>query len=106
MPAVIAEEHLVGRRPGGETFQVRVMIGAPERRVKMSPAWQCTVAVEPLWEGPFAIYGEGSLQTLCLAAKYAVQMLDAFIEQGGTLEYTDGTEFDAKPFGFRLLSRE
>jgi hypothetical protein len=106
MPEVIAEHDLVGRSPEGESVRVRVAISAPEPSVKMSPAWQCAVSVEPLWEGPFMIYGEGSLQALCLAARHAVQMLDTFIAQGGVLEHSDGTEFDTGPFGFKLLPRE
>lgn len=105
MSQVVAEYELVGRRTSGETFPVRVVICMPEPSTEMSPAWQCSVAVEPLWGKPFTIYGEGSFHTLCLAAKHAVQMLDTFAAQGGVLEYLDGEPFEAESFGFRLLPR-
>ena len=63
------------------------------------------MVVEPIWEGSFKIYGEGSLHTLCLATKHAVQMLDTFIARGGILEHPDGSLFDTEPFGFALLPR-
>lgn len=105
MSDVIAKYELLGRRSSGEAFPVRVLLGRPAPSVKMSPAWQCSVTVEPLWS-EFTIYGEGSFQTLCLAAKHAVQMLDTFMSQGGVLEYADGELFDAEVFGFKLLPRE
>jgi hypothetical protein len=72
----------------------------------MSPAWSCSVVIEPIWRGPFEIYGDGSLQALCLGARHAIQELATFIEHGGTLLHTDGTEFDPEIFGFKLLPKE
>lgn len=72
----------------------------------MAPAWQCSVSVTPLWNGPFDIYGEGSFQALCLGAKHALQMLDTFVAQGGRLTHSDGSAFESESFGFKLLARE
>jgi len=105
MAEVVAEYELVGCRSSGEAFPVRVLLGRPAPSVKTSPAWQCSVTVEPLWS-EFTIYGEGSFQALCLAAKHAVQMLETFMVQGGVLKYADGELFDAEVFGFQLLPRE
>lgn len=102
----IATYELVGRRPDGPAFPVRVRVYKPRVSERMAPAWTCQVEVEPLWSSPFEIYGEGSLQSLCLGLKHAVQMLALFTEQEGTLEYPDGGSFEPSAFGFKLLSQE
>ncbi len=105
MSVVIAEYKIVGHQSDGVRFPVRVVMYQPEPSADASPAWQCKVTVEPLWTKPFVIYGEGSFQALCLAAKHAVQMLHTFAEQGGVLEYPDGDSFEAESFGFALSRR-
>jgi hypothetical protein len=101
----IAEYELVGNRDSGPDFPVRVKLFKPELSQRMDPAWSCIVLVEPLWQKPFEIYGEGSFQALCLAAKHATQILDTFIEQGGVLKYADGELFEPDIFGFKLQPR-
>jgi hypothetical protein len=101
---LVAHMQLLGRSEGKE-FPVEVSISRPAPSERMAPAWSCTVAVAPLWAKSFEIYGDGSFQTLCLSAKHAVQMLATFIEQGGKLMHLDGTDFEPKIFGFRLLPK-
>ncbi|MCG2584167.1 hypothetical protein [Massilia sp. TS11] len=102
----IADYELMGNKGGGEDFPVRVALFKPQPSEKIASAWSCTVTVAPLWEQAFEIYGEGSLQALCLAAKHAIQLLNAFVEQGGVLKYRDGEVFDPATFGFELLPVE
>ena len=104
MSMPIAEYELLGSYNGQE-FPVRIKLFQPESSQRMAPACSCSVAVDPLWEKPFEIYGEGSFQALCLAAKHAIQMLDTFVQQGGVLKYPDGELFDPTVFGFQLLPR-
>ncbi len=104
--SVIATYELVGRKVGGESFPVRVVLCKPIQSQRMAPAWSCEVSVEPLWSKPSEIFGEGSFQALCLGAKHAVQMLATFIEQEGTLEYADGEKFEPSIFGFKLLPND
>ncbi len=106
MPIQIADYELIGNDGKGEDFPVRIALFKPEPSQKMAPAWSCTASIFPMWEQSFEIYGEGSFQALCLAAKHAVQLLDTFVEQGGILKYTDGEPFDPTAFGFVLLPRE
>lgn len=106
MSDVIANFELIARQEGQASFPMRIEICRPEPSSKMAPAWQCSVSVTPLWNRPFLIYGEGSFQTLCLGAKHALQMLDTFMAQGGTLMHSDGSEFETESFGFKLLARE
>lgn len=100
---IIASYELIARKGVDSPYPVRVLLGKPVQSTRMAPAWSCEVTVEPLWSKPFEIYGDGSLQALCLGAKHAVQMLAIFIEQGGILEYREGEAFDPGVFGFRLL---
>jgi hypothetical protein len=102
-PEIVAIYELVASKGAELPFPVRVLLYKPVQSERMAPAWSCKVTVEPLWAKPFEIYGEGSFQALCLGAKHAVQMLAAFIEQGGVLEYGEGEAFDPEVFGFRLL---
>jgi hypothetical protein len=101
----VAEHRLVGRDAKGSAFAVRIALARPEPSLRMSPAWSCTVVVEPIASAPFEIFGEGSLQALCLGAKHAIQTLATFIEQGGRLEYEAGEVFEPSVFGFDLLPR-
>ena len=102
---IIATYELLARKGAEPPFPVQVLLCKPIQSERMAPAWCCEVTVEPLWSKPFAIYGEGSFQALCLGAKHAVQMLATFIEQGGSLEYPEGESFDPEVFGFELLPR-
>jgi len=92
---------LMGRSEGKE-FAVAVSISAPAPSERMAPAWSCLVTVAPMWAKPFEIYGDDSFQALCLGARQAIQMLAAFLQQGGTLLHPDGTGFDLQVFGFAL----
>lgn len=103
MSETIAECELIGRRSSGQEFRVLVSIGQPEPTVEDSPVWTCCVVVSPLARIPFIIYGQGSLQSLCLGARHAVQTLATFVEQGGVLTHTDGELFDPEVFGFKIL---
>jgi hypothetical protein len=105
MSEEIAEYGLVGQEHDGPEFPVQVVLCKPVLSVRMSPAWFCLVTVTPLLNRPTEIYGEGSFQTLCLAARFAVQTLDTFLAQGGVLKYEDGEPFEANVFGFSLLPR-
>lgn len=99
----IASYELLACEEGREPFPVRVLLYKPTQSKRMAPAWSCEVTVDPLWSKPFEIYGEGSFQALCLAAKHAVQMLATFTEQGGVLKHTEGETFDPEVFGFKPL---
>lgn len=101
---VIATYELQGRNEGGAVFLVQVFLCRPHESVRMAPAWASEFLVVPFMQESREIYGEGSFQSLCLASRSAVELLASFVEQGGTLEYSDGASFDPGVFGFRLLS--
>jgi len=103
---IVAEYALIGQRSDETEFQIQIVIRKPAPSVRMSPAWECSVSVAPVWEEPFVIYGETSFQALCLASRHAVQLLDTFAEQGGVLKYPDGTRFEADVFGFKLQAHD
>jgi len=105
MPEAIAEYSLMGQEPEGPWFPVRVVLEKPEPSEEMSPAWSCAVTISPILSKAIAIYGEGSFQTLCLAARFAVQTLDTFLADGGSLKYANGELFEPDVFGFSLLPR-
>ena len=100
---IASYEELQARRNGGAPFPVRVVLFRPALTPDSVHEWSCIVSVEPLWPEAFKIFGGGSFQALCLAARHAVQMLTTFAEREGTLEYSDGATFDPAVFGFRLL---
>ena len=99
MTELIAEYQLIGKRVGEPTFAIRLAICKPEQSESMAPAWGCLVTVSPLNSKPLTIYGDGSFQALCLGIRHAMQMLQGFVEQGGSLEYENGESFDASVFG-------
>jgi hypothetical protein len=101
---VIATYELQGRNENGAVFPVQVLLCRPRESVQMAPAWASEFIVVPFMQESREIYGEGSFQSLCLAARSAVELLVAIVDQGGILEYSDGTTFDPEVFGFRLLS--
>jgi hypothetical protein len=105
MSAAIAEYRLLGQGPEGTSFPVLVVLEKPEPSAEMSPAWSCAVTVSPLLSKATTIYGEGSFQTLCLSARFAVQALDTFVANGGSLKYETGESFEPDVFGFSLLPR-
>jgi hypothetical protein len=105
MSEAIAKYALVGQEPEGPSFPVLVVLEKPEPSEEMSPAWSCAVTVSPMLSKATAIYGEGSFQTLCLAARFAVQTLDTFLADSGSLKYENGESFEPDVFGFSLLPR-
>jgi len=102
MSAAIGTLKLFGAKVGAPLFPITVSIFAPVLAEPPS-TFTCQVEVFPLDSSARAIYGEGSLQALCLAARHAIQLLATFVEQGGQLSYANGESFDLGSYGFRLL---
>lgn len=97
MNPVIASATLFAQRPGEERFVLQIRIGTP---YQIGPdEWACPVAVAPLYE--FGdIHGDGSLQALCLALRFAFELLRRFKQNGGLLFSSDGEEFPLEAFWF------
>jgi len=98
----IATLELIAHREGAAATPVRVRLFAPELSAPPSQ-YACTVELQGIDSTPRHIYGEGSMQALCLAAQHAIQSLVTFAEHGGKLTDTEGAEFDGTLFGFQML---
>ena len=102
MPQPIATLELLGTTANRATFPVVVNIFAPVPDEEPC-TFVCMVEVVPLHATPFKIYGDGSLQSLALGMRHAIQMLATFVEHGGILAYSEGDVFDHTVYGFKLL---
>ena len=101
MTEVIARESLFGTRPGGIRFAVEVNVGKPFRVEGIAvEEWICPLTLSPLLGDVRDVHGNSSLQALCLALSLAIDSLEEFKADGGSLTYEDGTEYDLWSLSF------
>ena len=90
MAEAIAEERLMAVRPSGERFEVVAAIGLP---YQIGPQeWACPVSLAGLHARLHDVHGGSSLQALCLAASLLRQLLTSFVDDGGRLLGSNGTD--------------
>jgi hypothetical protein len=93
---MIADYTLLGQNAGSDYFSIRIEIGRPYKG-EGHHEWICPMKIDPLHNTKH-IHGEGSLQALCLALSMAHALLMGFVEDGGTLWYAPGDEFQLENF--------
>ena len=92
MDAPVASLKLVEVAPSGRRTPINVEVGRPHPDSR--GAWACPVLVDGLDSKPRDIYGEDSLQALCLGLRLVRTHLEGVLERGSRLVYSDeGTEF-------------
>jgi len=106
MNNVIAHTSIFGQRPGEERFELLVEIGAPYQCSDDPEEWACPVAVQPLYKRLDDAHGGDSLQSLCLAISLAQDLLQDFIEKGGSLTYEAGDHFPLESYSFGVAKRQ
>ena len=87
MEAAVANLKLIEVSPSGTRTQIYVEIGCPGPDGR--GAWSCTVRVDGLDSKPREIYGEDSLQALCLALRLVRTHLEGALERGSRLVHAD-----------------
>ncbi len=97
---MIAQTTIYGQRPNEERFKIIVEIGLP---YQVENAWACPVSVQPL-QREIDIYGDNSLQALCLAIGLALELVSDFKQKGGKLQHITGEEFQFKPYAFGIVA--
>src|SRR5438477_13167194 len=79
----ISSIQLIQVSPNGERTPIQVEVSCPAPDGQ--GAWVCSVALEGLHSKPTNIYGEDSLQVLCLALRFVHSMLHDVLDRGGKL---------------------
>jgi hypothetical protein len=64
------------------------------------------VVIDPLYTHIRHIVGGDALQSLCLACRMALDLLDGFVQRGGQLLNDDGTDVPLSAYGFLPKSRD
>ena len=85
--------------PEGEAFTIAVEIGAPYHCD--TGEWACPVALGGLYERLVDIKGDDSFQALCLAIRFAHDLLRNFQDRGGQL-LCDGGSFSLESYGLTV----
>ncbi len=97
MDNCIAHERLIGVAKDGTRKTIEVKIGTPHDVFDQSDdefeEWRCPVSVTPLHDGTCDIVGGSSLQSLCLALRFAQLLLQGFKDDGGRLQFPEGGDF-------------
>ncbi|MDQ6635126.1 MAG: hypothetical protein M3Z10_10280 [Gemmatimonadota bacterium] len=90
----VASVELIAERPSGERTPLALRVGAPTR----SPAgdWHCRIHLDGLI-APTDIYGEDSLQALCLGLGMVESLLRRFMAAGGRLRALDASDDETWP---------
>jgi len=92
MDAPIASLKLIEIAPGGTRTPIHVQIGCP--RPDGRGAWACAILLGRLDSKPRVVYGEDSLQALCLALRLVRAQLEGVLERGHRLvDADDGGDF-------------
>jgi len=101
-PDWIAEHSVIWVLPTGEQHPGRIAISLPRNVGEFED--RCTLALDGL-EPQRAVSGDGTLQALLLAIRYAGYRLHDFTSRGGRVLESDGSEFGlAAIFGPILTS--
>ena len=87
MESPIATLELVEVAADGSRIPLRIELGQP--RPDGRGAWACLVSVDGYDRHAKDIYGEDSLQALCLAMRMVRLHLDCSLERGSRLVHTD-----------------
>src|SRR5690349_18657729 len=82
----VATLQLVEVWPNGQRVPAQVQIGMPFREDNGS--WGCPILITTVNERIHLMHGEDSMQALCLAVRFAGQMLQLVIDRGGRLRCT------------------
>ena len=87
MDAPIASLKLVEIALSGTRTPIHVEVGSPHPDGR--GAWACSILVDGLDSKPRDIYGEDSLQALCLGLRLVRTHLEGVLERGGRLVHSD-----------------
>ena len=98
MDSMIAHTKLLAQRSGEEPFEIEVQVGTPYQ--DRADEWACPVAISVLHAQLSDARGDSSLQALCLAASLALNLLQGFKDEGGTLLMASGDEFPLDTYSF------
>lgn len=97
MESPIATLELVEVAADGSRIPLRIELGQP--RPDGRGAWACLVSVDGYDRHAKDIYGEDSLQALCLAMRMVRLHLDCALERGSRLVHTDeDTDFPLEAY--------
>lgn len=93
----IAELELLEVAPSGRRSPVRVQVGRPRRFER--GGWACPVLITTIDERVRDIYGEDSMQALCLAVRFVHRMLHSVVERGCRLvDPQEGSDFPLEAY--------
>ena len=103
----VASTKFTGVRSNGERILIQLDIGKPYLRGKHgTDDWACPVSLTPLHRNLADIASNDPVHALCLAISLALQLLGAFREDGGRLEYDDGTEVPLEAFACGIWAQD
>ena len=100
MNSVIATESLIAKRVDEDPFELKIEIGTPYKVGSDPEEWACPVALRPLYQRLHDAHGRNSFQSLCLAASLVLDLLQGFIERGGSLTFPNGDSFPLEAYSF------
>ena len=86
----IAKTELVGQRPGEAPISIIIEIGKPYLRGNDPEHWGCPVSLTPLYNKLSDQVGSNAFQALCLGIALIINLLEGFVEKGGTLRLDEG----------------
>ena len=105
MNSIIASESIIAKRANEESFELKIEIGTPYQVGTDPEEWACPVAVRPLYENLHDAHGGNSFQSLCLAASLTLDLLQGFLEKGGSLTYSTGDDFPLEAYSFGAATK-
>lgn len=97
MDSLIAETKMIGIYPDMREIEILASIGSPFR--DLNGRWGCPAEISGIYGKLGPVYGEDSMQALCLALKLVYTLLKDFIEKGGKLVHP----YDKSDFPLRAI---
>ena len=102
----VASTKFTGIRSNGERIVIQFEVGRPYLRGKHgADDWACPLSLTPLYRNLADSGSNDPVHALCLAISLALQLLGGFREDGGRLEYDDGTEVPLEAFAFGISAQ-
>lgn len=91
---------LLAKPKADPEFKLTVEVGAPYYIGGSHEEWACPCSLRPLYSRLADAQGVDAFHSLCLAISLLQQLLQAFLDDGGTLKTEYGAEFTLEGYSF------
>jgi len=104
MDEPIATEVVLVQRSNAAPFKVTLLIGRPYQDPEHPDEWACPASHTPLYSKLRDARSNSAFHSLCLATSLVLDLLQAIVEQGGSVSLVTGEPFPFEAYAFGVAA--